>query len=53
MKIELSRHEVAEIIANHFMNSSQFPDANELEATFIIESNRFGGDTLSCTVEEV
>ena len=53
MKIELSRYEVSEIIANHFMNSPQFPDTNELEVTFIIERNWLGIDTLSCTVEEV
>ena len=31
MKIELSQYEVSEIIANHFMNSPQFPDTNELK----------------------
>ena len=53
MKIELSQYEVSEIIANHFMNSSQFPDTNELRVIFMVDRNWFGRDTLSCTVEEV
>ena len=53
MKIELSQYEVSEIIANHFMNSPQFPDTNELRVIFTVDRNWFGRDTLSCTVEEV
>ena len=53
MKIELSQYEVSEIIANHFMNSPQFPDTNELRVRFVVERNWFGRDVLSCVVEEV
>jgi hypothetical protein len=53
MKIELSQCEVSEIIANHFMNSPQFPNTDELRIRFVVERNWFGGDTLSCIVEEV
>lgn len=53
MKIELSQCEVSEIIANHFMNSPQFSDADELRITFTVEHNWFGKDTLNCTIEEV
>ena len=53
MKIELSQYEVSEIIANHFMNSPQFPDTNELRVRLVVESNWFGKDTLSCVIEEV
>ena len=53
MKIELSQYEVSEIIANHFMNSPQFPDTDELRVRFTVDRNWFGRDTLSCTVEEV
>ena len=53
MKIELSQCEVSEIIANHFMNSPQFPDADALRITFTVDRNWFDEDTLSCTIEEV
>jgi hypothetical protein len=53
MKIELSQREVSEIIANHFMNSPQFPNTDELRVKFTVERNWFGRDTLSCIVEEV
>ena len=53
MKIELSQYEVSEIIANHFMNSPQFPDANKLRVRFVVEPNWLGRDTLSCVIEEV
>lgn len=53
MKIELSQCEVSEIIANHFMNSPQFPNTDELRVRFVVEQNWFGRDTLSCIVEEV
>ena len=53
MKIELSQCEVSEIIANHFMNSPQFPNTDKLRVRFIVERNWFGRDTLSCVIEEV
>lgn len=53
MKIELSQCEVSEIVANHFMNSPQFPDTDELRVRFVVERNWFGKDTLSCIIEEV
>ena len=53
MKIELSQCEVSEIIANHFMNSPQFPNTDELRIRFVIERNWFDENTLSCIIEEV
>lgn len=53
MKIELSQCEVSEIIANHFMNSPQFPNADALRIRFVVERNWFDEDTLSCVIEEV
>ena len=53
MKIELSQYEVSKIIAEHFMNSPQFSEADELLIKFKVERNFFGEDKLVCTVEEV
>ena len=53
MKIELSQYEVSEIIANHFMNSPQFSDTNELRVRFVVELNWFCRDVLSCVIEDV
>ena len=53
MKIELSQCEVSEIIANHFMNSPQFPNADTLRIRFVVEHNWFDEDTLNCVIEEV
>ena len=53
MKIELSQYEISKIIAEHFMNSPQFPDTDELRVRFTVDRNWFGGDTLSYVVEEV
>ena len=53
MKIELSQCEVSEIIANHFMNSPQFPNADALRVVFTVDHNWFGEGTLTCTIEEV
>ncbi len=53
MKIELSQYEVSKIIADHFMNSPQFPNTDELRVKFTVDRNWLGRDTLSCTIEEV
>ena len=53
MQIKLSEYEISEIIANHFMNSPQFSNADELRVRFTVERNWFGRNTLSCVIEEV